>query len=339
MDEFGRISDVTTSDDWKDLVNHHETIRGRSLRQFFKDDPERGSRMQVSAGDLTLDYSKHRVTDQTLSALASVARTAGVEEHRNAMFSGRHINNTEDRAVLHVALRAPKDARLRVDGRDVVVDVHRVLDCMGEVANRIRSGAWTGHSGRRIRTVVNIGIGGSDLGPAMAYSALRDYSSSTVKCRFVSNIDPVDLYEKTHDLDPAETLFVICSKSFNTLETITNADVARRWLLAGVDSGQEAVARHFVAVSTNEEDATNFGIDPANIFRVWDWVGGRYSLDSAIGFTLMVAIGPRAFAEFLDGFRTIDEHFITAPLEANMPVIQGLLNVWYNQFFAPRPTR
>ncbi len=249
------------------------------------------------------------------------------------MFAGQHVNTTEDRAVLHVALRMPREERLLVDGQDVVAEVHRVLDRMGEVAERIRSGEWRGQTGRRITAVVNIGIGGSDLGPAMAYEALLDAADPSIRCRFVSNVDPVDLFAKTGDLDPAETLFVVSSKTFTTLETLTNARAARAWLLSGLGCGEEAVARHFVAVSTNAEGVRGFGIDPGNMFEFWDWVGGRYSVDSAIGFSLMVAIGPRAFADMLAGFRTMDLHFATAPLEANMPVLQGMLNVWYDDLF------
>jgi glucose-6-phosphate isomerase len=333
MSETDGVVDIPTTEEWHRLTDHFEVIRHRHLRQLFADDPDRGTRMTVTAGDLYLDFSKHRVTDETLAALMAVARRAGVEERRDAMFAGRHINTTEDRAVLHVALRVPSDARLEVDGQDVVTDVHRVLDRMGEVASSVRSGQWTGHTGKRIAAVVNIGIGGSDLGPEMAYEALRDYASPDIECRFVSNIDPVDLYYKTHDLDPAETLFVVSSKTFTTLETLTNAAAARQWLLHGLGSGDDAVARHFVAVSTNEEAVKKFGIDPANMFGFWDWVGGRYSYDSAIGFSLMVAIGPEAFADMLAGFHAVDEHFATAPLEANMPAIQGMLNLWYNNFF------
>ena len=333
MDVTGDVVDVSTSDEWRRLRQQFEEIGDRHLRQIFADDPDRGTRMTVAAADLSLDYSKHRVTEDTLAALMAVARRAGVGERRDAMFAGRHINTTEDRAVLHVALRMPRDARLEVDGQDVVADVHRVLDRMGEAASRIRSGEWTGHTGKRIATVVNIGIGGSDLGPAMAYEALSDYVAPDVECRFVSNIDPVDLYNKTVGLDPAETLFVVSSKTFTTLETLANAAAARAWLLDGLGSGDDAVARHFVAVSTNEQAVTEFGIDPANMFGFWDWVGGRYSYDSAIGFSLMVAIGPDAFADMLAGFHAIDEHFATAPFEGNMPVIQGMLNVWYNNLF------
>ncbi len=325
--------DIPATDEWRRLTDHFELVRHRHLRQLFADDPDRGVRMTAAAGDLYLDYSKHRITGEALGALLAVARRAGVEERRDAMFAGRHINTTEDRAVLHVALRMPKGSRLEVDGRDVVSDVHQVLDRMGTVAEAIRSGEWTGHTGRRITAVVNIGIGGSDLGPAMAYEALRDYAIPDIECRFVSNIDPVDLYNKTHDLDPASTLFVVSSKTFTTLETLTNAAAARRWLLDGLGTGDAAVPHHFVAVSTNEDAVKEFGIDPANMFGFWDWVGGRYSYDSAIGFSLMVAVGPHSFADMLDGFHAIDEHFRTAPLEANMPVIQGMLNVWYNNLF------
>jgi glucose-6-phosphate isomerase len=327
------VVDLQDTDEWRHLVDHFETVRHRHLRRLFDEDPGRGPAMTVTAGDLTLDYSKHRVTTDTMAALMAVARRAGVEERRDAMFAGRHINTTEDRAVLHVALRMPEGTHLEVDGQDVVADVHRVLDRMGAVADRIRSGEWTGATGRRITDVVNIGIGGSDLGPAMAHEALTDYATPDIRFRFVSNIDPVDLFRATHDLDPAETLFVVSSKTFTTLETLTNASAARQWLLDGLGVGEEAVAKHFVAVSTNEAGVTGFGIDPANMFGFWDWVGGRYSYDSAIGFSLMVAIGPEAFAEMLAGFHAIDTHFATAPLEANLPVIQGMLNIWYANLF------
>jgi glucose-6-phosphate isomerase len=327
------VVDVAGEVEWLRLVEHFEDIRHRHLRDLFADDPGRGTRMTLEAGDLFLDYSKHRATDETMGLLMAVARRAGVEERRDAMFAGQHINTTEDRAVLHVALRMPRGSHLEADGRDVVADVHEVLDRMGTVATAIRSGAWTGATGKRIAAVVNIGIGGSDLGPAMAYAALRDYADPGIECRFVSNIDPVDLYNQTHDLDPAETLFVVSSKTFTTLETLTNAAAARQWLLDGLGVGNEAVAKHFVAVSTNAPGVEEFGIDPANMFGFWDWVGGRYSYDSAIGFSLMVAIGPEAFADMLAGFHAIDEHFLRAPLAANMPVIQGMLNVWYNNLF------
>jgi glucose-6-phosphate isomerase len=325
--------DVSSTDEWRRLVERYESVGRRHLRDLFAEDPDRGSRMTVTAADLFLDYSKHRIDQPGLDGLFAVARRAGLEEHRDAMFAGRHINTTEDRAVLHVALRMPRDAELVVDGQDVVADVHRVLDRMGTVAERIRSGEWTGQTGKRITAVVNIGIGGSDLGPAMAYEALRDAADPAIQCRFVSNIDPVDLFAKTGDLDPAETLFVVSSKTFTTLETLTNARAARDWLLSGLGCGDEAVARHFVAVSTNEEGVREFGIDPENMFEFWDWVGGRYSYDSAIGFSLMVAIGPSAFADMLAGFHAMDGHFLTAPLERNMPVIQGMLNIWYDNLF------
>ncbi len=327
------IVEIPGTEEWGRLTSHFEEIGGVHLRRLFEEDPGRGEAMSVTAADLRLDYSKHRATGETLRLLMDVARRAGVEERRAAMFAGRHINTTEDRAVLHVALRMPRGSRLEVDGQDVVGDVHRVLDRMADVARRLRSGEWTGHTGRRIRAVVNIGIGGSDLGPAMAYEALRDYATPDIECRFVSNVDPVDLYYKTNGLDPAETLFVVSSKTFTTLETLTNAAAARRWLLDGLGSGDEAVPRHFVAVSTNEEAVREFGIDPENMFGFWDWVGGRYSYDSAIGFSLMVAIGPDGFADMLAGFHAMDRHFVTAPLEANMPVIQGMLNVWYDNLF------
>ena len=328
-----RVVDVPATDEWRTLAEHAERIGHRHLRELFAGDPGRGSRMVAEAGDLYLDFSKHRADDETLTALADVARRARVAERRDEMFAGRHINTTEDRAVLHVALRMPTEAHLVVDGQDVVTDVHQVLDRMGEVARRIRSGEWTGHTGQRISAVVNIGIGGSDLGPAMAYQALADSASPEIDCRFVSNIDPVDLYAKTHDLDPATTLFVVSSKTFTTLETLTNAAAARQWLLDGLGLGGDAVAKHFVAVSTNASGVEEFGIDPANMFGFWDWVGGRYSYDSANGFSHLVALGPVAFPYMLDGFHTVDRHFADAPLEANMPVIQGMLNVWYNNLF------
>ncbi len=327
------VVDITGTEEWRSLADHFDAIKDAHLRDLFAQDPNRATRMTVEAGDLYLDYSKHRVTEDTLGRLVDVARRSGLEEHRDAMFAGRHINTTEDRAVLHVALRMPAGTQLEVDGQDVVADVHKVLGRMGDLSDRIRSGDWTGYTGRRIRSVVNIGIGGSDLGPAMAYEALLDYVHPEITCRFVSNIDPVDLWNKTHDLDPAETLFVVCSKTFTTLETLTNAAAARAWLLEGLGAGDVAVAKHFVAVSTNEEGVTKFGIDPANMLGFWDWVGGRYSYDSAIGFSVMVAIGREGFADMLSGFHAMDEHFATAPLEANMPVLQGLLNVWYNNFF------
>ena len=327
------VVDLRGTDEWRDLLGAYERVRGLHLRDLFAADPGRGTALVARAGDLLLDYSKHRVDAGAIAALTAVARRAGLAERRDAMFAGEHINTTEDRAVLHVALRMPRDEQLHVDGQDVVGDVHAVLDAMGTVAERIRSGDWTGHTGERIRAVVNIGIGGSDLGPAMAYEALRDYADPAIESRFVSNVDPVDLYAKTRDLDPASTLFVVSSKTFTTQETLTNARAARTWLLDGLGCGDEAVARHFVAVSTNREGVTGFGIDPANMFGFWDWVGGRYSYDSAIGFSLMVAIGPAAFAEMLAGFHVMDRHFVEAPFEANLPVLQGMLNVWYSNLF------
>jgi glucose-6-phosphate isomerase len=324
--------DISSTPEWQELLVHADAMREVHLRDMFESDPGRAARMTLQAGDLMLDYSKHRVSGETLRLLLALARRAGVAARRDAMFAGEHINVTEDRAVLHVALRMPRDVRLVVDGQDVVAEVHAVLDHMGEVSDRIRSGEWTGSTGKPIRSVVNIGIGGSDLGPAMAYEALEDYADAGISCRFVSNVDPIDLYEKTHDLDPASTLFVVCSKTFTTLETLTNAAAAKAWLLEGLGAGEEAVARHFVAVSTNAAGVTGFGIDAANMFGFWDWVGGRYSYDSAIGFSLMVAIGSERFAEMLEGFHAIDSHFASAPLEANMPVLQGLLNVWYDNF-------
>ena len=328
--------DLTTTPQWQALTAHFEA-RGRhlELRRLFADDPGRAERLTASAADLVLDYSKHRVTDETLRLLMDVARAAGVEERRDAMFAGDHINTTEDRAVLHVALRMPPGTELVVDGQDVVGDVHEVLARMGELSERIRNGSWTGATGKRIDAVVNIGIGGSDLGPAMATAALADYAQPGLVSRFVSNVDPVDLYAATHDLDPAATLFVVSSKTFTTLETLTNAAAARDWLLRGLGAaaGRDAVAKHFVAVSTNATAVAEFGIDPANMLEFWDWVGGRYSYDSAIGFALMVAIGRQAFGEMLFGFHSVDEHFRTAPLAENLPVIQGMLNVWYDNFF------
>ena len=331
--DSGAVVDLLGTDEWRALVGHHGRLADVHLRQLFADESDRGAEMVARAGDLVLDYSKHRVDAGALAALLAVAGRAGVAGRRDAMFDGDRINTTEDRSVLHVALRMPRGKQLIVDGRDVVTEVHDVLDAMGAVADRIRSGAWKGHTGQRIRTVVNIGIGGSDLGPAMAHEALSDYADPTIDCRFVSNVDPVDLFAKTRDLDPASTLFVVSSKTFTTQETLTNARAARSWLLAGLNAGDEAVARHFVAVSTNQAGVVDFGIDPANMFGFWDWVGGRYSYDSAIGFSLMVAIGPPAFADMLAGFHIMDRHFVEAPLEVNLPVLQGMLNVWYTNLF------
>jgi glucose-6-phosphate isomerase len=320
--------------EWQALSAHAEEVGGVHLRDFFAADRGRTARMTLQAGDLVVDYSKHRVSGETIRLLLALAERAGVTARRDAMFAGEHINVTEDRAVLHVALRMPREESLLLDGRDVVAGVHEVLDHMGEVSDRIRRGEWTGATGRRITHVVNIGIGGSDLGPAMAYEALKDFADAGIACRFVSNVDPADLYEKTHDLDPAGTLFVVSSKTFTTLETLTNAAAARDWLLAGLGdaAGADAVARHFVAVSTNEAAVTAFGIDAANMFGFWDWVGGRYSYDSAIGFSLMVAVGKERFGEMLAGFHAIDTHFRSTPLGANAPALQGLVNVWYGNF-------
>jgi glucose-6-phosphate isomerase len=327
--------DLTTTTQWQALETHFSDVGNRHLRELFADDTERSARLTARAGDLVLDYSKHRVTDETMRLLLGVARTAGVEARRDAMFAGEHINTTEDRAVLHIALRLPEGEPLSVDGQDVAGDVHAVLGRMGDLSDRIRSGTWVGATGEHIRAVVNIGIGGSDLGPAMATEALADYASPDLISRFVSNVDPVDLYAATHDLDPATTLFVVSSKTFTTLETLTNAAAARDWLLAGLGAAgdKSAVAKHFIAVSTNEPGVREFGIDPDNMLGFWDWVGGRYSYDSAIGFSLMVAIGREHFAQMLAGFHTIDTHFKTTPLEENLPVLQGMLNVWYDNFF------
>ncbi|MFJ8278561.1 glucose-6-phosphate isomerase [Streptomyces griseoviridis] len=318
--------------EWTALSAHRDDLDGTSLRELFAADPGRGGSYTLTVGDLYVDYSKHLVTDDTLRLLRALAAATGVFELRDAMFRGERINTTEDRAVLHTALRAPRDAVVEVDGENVVPAVHAVLDRMAAFADRVRSGAWTGHTGRRIRNVVNIGIGGSDLGPAMAYEALRAYTARELTFRFVSNVDGADLHEATRDLDPAETLFVVASKTFTTIETITNATSARSWLLDGLGGDEKAVARHFVALSTNEEKVTGFGIDPENMFAFWDWVGGRYSFDSAIGLSLMIAVGPDRFRELLDGFHLVDEHFRTAPAESNVPLLLGLLGIWYGNF-------
>ncbi|TDC00037.1 glucose-6-phosphate isomerase [Nonomuraea longispora] len=323
--------DITRSQEWAALGKHHGELAGIRLRELFADDPGRAERMTAAAGDLYLDYSKHRATSETIGLLLALAERAGLRERIAAMFGGEHINVSEDRAVLHVALRMPRETRLVVDGQDVVADVHAVLDKMSAFSGRIRSQEWKGATGRPIETVVNIGIGGSDLGPAMAYEALRDYADAGIAARFVSNIDPADITGALAGLDPATTLFVISSKTFTTLETLTNARVARRWLVDAL--GEDAVSRHFVAVSTNAAKVAEFGIDTDNMFGFWDWVGGRYSYDGAIGLSLMIAIGPERFREMLAGFHTIDEHFRTAPFEANMPVLMALLGVWYNDFF------
>ena len=324
---------LTDSAQWQALAKHREAFGETHLRELFATDPERAGRYTVSVGDLTVDFSKHLITDETLSLLLELAAARGVEQLRDAMFAGEKINVTEDRAVLHVALRAPSDVSIEVDGEDVVPGVHEVLDRMSAFAERIRSGEWKGATGKRIRNVVNIGIGGSDLGPAMAYEALKAYSQRDLTFRFVSNVDGADLYEATRDLDAAETLFVISSKTFTTVETITNATSAKAWVLGELGGDESAVAKHFVAVSTNGTEVAKFGIDTDNMFGFWDWVGGRYSYDSAIGLSLMIAIGPDGFREMLAGFRTVDEHFRNTPLKENVPALLGLLGVWYGSFF------
>jgi glucose-6-phosphate isomerase len=326
-----QIPDITTTPAWNALVRHHDEIGSRHLREFFDEDPARGRELTLTVGDLYIDYSKHRVTRETLALLVDLARAADLEGRRDAMFAGEHINTSEDRAVLHTALRLPRDASLTVDGQDVVADVHDVLDAMGDFTDRLRGGQWTGATGERITTVVNIGIGGSDLGPVMVYQALRHYADAGISARFVSNVDPADLVAKLDGLDPASTLFVIASKTFSTLETLTNATAARRWLTDAL--GDDAVSKHFVAVSTNKRLVDEFGIDTANMFGFWDWVGGRYSVDSAIGLSVMAVIGKERFAEFLAGFHLIDEHFRNTPLEANAPALLGLIGLWYNEFF------
>jgi glucose-6-phosphate isomerase len=318
---------------WRALEDHHVTMRGLHLRTLFADDPGRGERMTAEAAGVYLDYSKNRINDETLKLLIELAEQSGLRARIDAMFRGEKINVTENRAVLHVALRAPKDASIIVDGKNVVPQVHAMLDKMADFADRVRSGEWKGHSGKRIRNVVNIGIGGSDLGPVMAYEALKYYSDRAMTFRFVSNVDGTDFVEATRDLDPAETLFIISSKTFTTLETMTNAQSARDWSLRGLGGDAKAVARHFVAVSTNAEKVAEFGIDTANMFEFWDWVGGRYSMDSAIGLSTMLAIGPDHFRAMLAGFHAIDEHFRTTPFERNLPVLMGLLGIWYNDFY------
>ncbi len=318
---------------WRTLEAHYGELKDRSLRDLFAADPERGERLVADAAGLHLDFSKNRITDETVILLGELARERGVEERRDAMFAGERINVSENRSVLHVALRMPRGRSLFVDGVDVVKEVHEVLDRMGRFAERIRSGEWTGHTGKPIRNVVNVGIGGSDLGPVMAYEALRHYSRREMTFRFVSNVDGTDFAECTRDLDPEETLFVISSKTFTTLETMTNARTAREWSLAGLGGDEAAVAKHFVAVSTNAEAVAEFGIDTENMFGFWEWVGGRYSMDSAIGLSTMLAIGPARFAEMLAGFHAMDEHFREAPPASNLPMLLGLLAVWYGDFF------
>ncbi|WP_116916097.1 glucose-6-phosphate isomerase [Williamsia muralis] len=331
--ESAREFDLTGSHAWQQLSAHQSHVYAMHLREVFAVDPKRGAELTIDVGDLHIDYSKHRVLRETLDLLLDLAREVGLEEKRDAMFWGEHINTSEDRAVLHTALRLPRDATLKVDGQDVVHDVHEVLDAMGEFTDKLRSGEWKGHTGKPIETVVNIGIGGSDLGPVMVYQALRHYVDTAIRCRFVSNVDPADLVATLADLDPETTLFVIASKTFTTLETLTNAAAARTWLLEKLGAGPEAVAKHFVAVSTNAEKVSEFGIDTANMFGFWDWVGGRYSVDSAIGLSVMAAIGKEAFADFLAGFNVVDRHFRTAPLHQNAPAILGLIGLWYSNFW------
>ena len=318
---------------WKALERHYCDIRDAHLRELFAEDLKRGERLAVDAAGIYFDYSKNRITDETLTLLLQLAHECGLREHIDAMFRGDRINVSESRAVLHVALRAPHGAAIVVDGRNVVPDVHAVLDKMADFANRLRSGDWKGHTGKPIRNVINIGIGGSDLGPVMAYEALKHYSDRAMTFRFVSNIDGTDFAEAVKELDPAETLFIVSSKTFKTLETMTNAHTARGWLLSGLGHDESAIARHFVAVSTNAKEVAKFGIDTADMFGFWDWVGGRYSMDSAIGLSTMIAIGPDNFRAMLDGFHAIDEHFRTAPFERNLPVLMGLLALWHNNFF------
>ena len=328
-----QIAPLTDRKAWKALGAHYQNIRDLHLRKLFADDPKRGERMTVEAVGLYLDYSKNRITDETLKLLLQLAEESGLRERIDAMFRGEKINITENRAVLHVALRAPRDASIVVDGENVVPEVHAVLDKMADFSNRVRNGTWKGHTGKRIRNVINIGIGGSDLGPVMAYEALKHYSERGMTFRFVSNVDGTDFAEAVQDLDPAETLFIISSKTFTTLETMTNAQTARGWLLNGLGGDEKSIAKHFVAVSTNATDVAKFGIDTANMFGFWDWVGGRYSMDSAIGLSTMLAIGPDNFRAMLNGFHQMDEHFRTAPFERNLPVLMGLLAIWYNDFF------
>src|SRR6516164_835819 len=331
--EIPRAGSTSRQGAWRALEDHYGTMRRRHLRDLFADDPTRGERMTAEAAGVYLDYSKNRIDDETLKLLVELAEQSGLRGRIDAMFRGERINVTEDRAVLHVALRAPRGASIVVDGKNVVPEVHAVVDKMADFARRIRGGQWKGHTGKRICNVINIGIGGSDLGPVMAYEALKYYSDRTMTFRFVSNIDGTDFVEATRDLDPAETLFIVSSKTFTTLETMTNAQSARAWSLAGLGGDAKAVAKHFVAVSTNAEKAAEFGIDTDNMFEFWDWVGGRYSMDSAIGLSTVIAIGPDHFRAMLEGFQSMDEHFRTAPFARNLPVLMGLLAVWYNDFF------
>ena len=326
-----QISDIAATPAWQALQRHHDEIGEKHLRELFAEDPQRGTQLTLTVGDLYIDYSKHRVTRETLQLLIDLARTAGLEQRRDAMFSGVHINTSENRAVLHIALRLPRGEELIVDGQNIVEDVHAELDKMGDFTDRLRSGEWTGATGERIKTVVNIGIGGSDLGPVMVYDALRHYADAGVSARFVSNVDPADLVATLDGLEPATTLFIVASKTFSTLETLTNAPAARRWLTDAL--GDAAVSKHFVAVSTNKKLVDDFGINTDNMFGFWDWVGGRYSVDSAIGLSVMAAIGRERFADFLAGFHLIDEHFKYTPLESNAPALLGLIGLWYNNFF------
>jgi glucose-6-phosphate isomerase len=328
-----QIAPLAERQAWKDLAAHYQKVRDLHLRKLFADDSKRGERMTAEAEGLFLDYSKNRITDETLKLLLRLADESGLRAQIDAMLRGEKINITENRAVLHVALRAPRGASIVVDGENVVPQVHAVLDKMADFSNRVRSGSWKGHTGKRIRNVINIGIGGSDLGPVMAHEALKSYSERAMTFRFVSNVDGTDFAEAIHDLDPAETLFIISSKTFTTLETMTNAQSARDWSLDGFGGDQKSIAKHFVAVSTNAEDVAKFGIDTANMFGFWDWVGGRYSMASAIGLSTMLAVGPENFRAMLDGFHAMDEHFRTAPFEGNLPVLMGLLAVWHNDFF------
>jgi glucose-6-phosphate isomerase len=324
---------LTSRPAWKGLEIHYQKLKNVHLRKLFGDDPGRGERMAVEAAGIHLDYSKHRITDETLTLLLQLVEESGLRARIDAMFRGEKINRTENRAVLHVALRAPRGATIQVDGENVVPGVHAVLDKMADFSRRVRNGDWKGHTGKPIRNVINIGIGGSDLGPVMACEALKFYSDRNITFRFVSNVDGTDLVEATRDLDPAETLFIVSSKTFTTLETMTNAQSAREWALRGLGGDPKAVARHFVAVSTNAGRVSEFGIDTANMFGFWDWVGGRYSMDSAIGLSTMLAVGPENFRAMLEGFHEMDEHFRTAPFKSNIPVLMGLLSLWYNDFF------
>ncbi|MBI1246276.1 glucose-6-phosphate isomerase [bacterium] len=324
---------LTQMKSWKSLADHYTTIGDVHMRTLFADDPGRGERLTAEEADLFFDYSKNRVSDETLKLLFDLADESGLRERIDAMFSGEKINITEDRAVLHIALRAPRDAKIEVDGENIIPGVHEVLNRMSAFSKRIRSGEWKGYTGKPIKNIVNIGIGGSDLGPVMAYEALKHFSERTLTFRFISNVDGTDFAEAVHDLDPTETLFIVASKTFTTLETMTNANTARNWLLGALDNAEDSIAKHFVAVSTNAEKVSEFGIDTANMFGFWDWVGGRYSMDSAIGLSTMLAIGPENFLEMLDGFHRMDEHFRTAPWDKNLPVLMALLSVWYGNFF------